>query len=154
MVMDQGKISLIGTAIGVIGALGGVFLGQFFGRRSHREQWILETRKEEARELLDALSSSFEEEIRSFSVLVLDGQDELRLIEATGHVMRIIRTRIFTADIVENTHIEVRWAAAIHRFHQDRDLETLASTFGELRSLIVKGTLLGFKKIGNSRIKS
>ena len=48
----------ISNVITVIGTLGGVFLGQYYGGKSQREQWLRDNKKEECRELLTALSSA------------------------------------------------------------------------------------------------
>ena len=48
----------ISNAITVIGTLGGVFLGQYYTGKSQRTQWLRDNRKQEYRELLDALAAA------------------------------------------------------------------------------------------------
>ena len=55
MSLDQGSVTLIAAGFGV----SGVLLGHYLTRSWQREQWRLDRRREEYRELITALSDLF-----------------------------------------------------------------------------------------------
>jgi hypothetical protein len=57
--MDQQTVTLIVAGLGIGGTLGGIVVGHVLTRSWQEEQWLLNNRKEEFRELMTALARSF-----------------------------------------------------------------------------------------------
>jgi oligoendopeptidase F len=84
---------------GAVGPLVGVRYGQELAKRWQREQWIRENRKEECRELLDAIyEQSPSRTAVSYEQML--SQDSLS---------RISKSRIFIAEDLARLNVQQRW---------------------------------------------
>jgi hypothetical protein len=128
---------------GIGGTLGGVYVGQRMSQKWQREQWVLDNRKEEFRVLLDALAESLRLELTMYAGVVLSGEQERAIIETHSNTMRIIRSRIFVADVVNGFQFETRWAEALKVHQYLRDAAPLAAVYSTLRTEIIRAALLG-----------
>ncbi|HSY35009.1 MAG TPA: hypothetical protein VK814_04600 [Acidobacteriaceae bacterium] len=128
---------------GIGGTLGGVYIGQRMAQKWQREQWVLDNRKEEFRELLDALSESLRVEMKLYTGLVMSSQEEQLLVETHSNTMRVIRSRIFVADLANNSQFEMRWAQALKDHQFSLDVAPLAATYSKLRMEIIRAALSG-----------
>lgn len=136
--MTHDWFALAVAGIGVVGSLSGVLIGQRISQSWLREQWVLDRRTEEFRQLLDGLANSLWASLMMYTGAVLDAEKQRDIIEAQANAMRVIRSRIFVIEEVVRLNIELRWGTALNRHRQDLDIEKLATVFNELRMEIVK----------------
>jgi hypothetical protein len=109
MSLGQGSVTLIAAGFGV----GGVLLGHYLTRSWQREQWRLDHRREEYRELITALSDLFTNMQRS--AVYMGSQDRaLKLETIKANAYRVIRDRILIAEELRGANILLRWAVAFH----------------------------------------
>jgi hypothetical protein len=115
MTMDQSSIALIAAACGV----GGVLIGHYLTRSWQREQWLLDRRKEEYRELISALSTVFTN-MQRFGTGVGDRDFNIRLAQVNADSYRVIRDRIFIADEIAKAQIMERWYSILGAAEDDQ----------------------------------
>jgi len=139
--VGQGILTSLLALAGIGGTLGGVFIGQRMTQRGQREQWVRDSRKEEFRVLLDALADSLRAELVMCG-LALSSDQERSIIETHSNTMRVIRSRIFVADLVNSAQLEARWAEALKAHQNSFDVASLAAVYSKLRMEIIKAALL------------
>jgi hypothetical protein len=128
---------LAAAGIGIVGFLAGVVMGQRMSRSWQREQWLLDRRVEEFRELLDALADSLRVSMKWFAGAQIDSDGQREMIESHETAMRVIRSRSFVVEEVHKFQIEAQWSNAVGHHHHSPNTERLAATFNEIRSQIV-----------------
>jgi len=126
------------AGVGVVGSLSGVIVGQQVSQSWQRDQWVLDRRTQEFRELLDALADSLRASLMMYAGAILEPEKQRDIVETQANTMRVIRSRIFVIEEVVRLNIELRWGNALNRHRQDLDIEKLANVFNELRLEIVK----------------
>lgn len=136
MILDQSTTTLIG-------AFGGVLLGHYLSRSWQREQWRLDRRTDEYKELLCALSTVFTNKQR-FSSGGGDKDFDIKLELANVESLRVIRDRIIIAPELVEADILTRWYVALD--YADRsgghpDWKKFADSYTELTSTLVKMAL-------------
>jgi hypothetical protein len=57
--MEQTTVTLIVGGLGIFGTLAGVVSGHFLSRSWQREQWLLDKRREEYRELINLIAGAY-----------------------------------------------------------------------------------------------
>jgi hypothetical protein len=139
--MDAVSATLIGTGVAAFGigaAFAGVLIGQRMARNTQRQQWILDNRKTEYRELLTAISESLRLGLSLNPGLGFSGEEDRKAVEANAMSMRVIRDRIFIADMVESMNLEERWAMAIMKHRRTYDASALITAYREVSDELVK----------------
>ena len=133
--MDQSSIALIAAAFGV----GGVLMGHYLTRSWQREQWLLDRRKEEYRELICALSTVFTN-MQRFGTSIGDRDFNIRLAQTNADSYRVIRDRIFIADEIAKAHIMERWYSILGAAEKDQHAawRTFADGYEELAKKLVQ----------------
>ena len=149
--MQQSTVTLIVALVGIIGTLGGVFIGQRMSQTWQREQWIRDKRNEEFRELLMALADSLRVEMTMYAGAVMGADQQRLLVDTHSNTMRTIRSRIFVADLVERCQIELRWSQAIDAHQKSLDVVPLARTFAMIRGEIVTEAIKKTQKLADVR---
>jgi hypothetical protein len=91
-------MTLFLTLWAAIGPMVGIVVGHLLTRSWQREQWILDSRKEEFRELLSTLTMTY-------SLLV----QRICTTESTAKASAVIRDRLYIAVEVEELKILERW---------------------------------------------
>jgi hypothetical protein len=129
---------LAAAGIGIVGSLGGVIIGQRMSRAWQREQWVMDHRIQEFRELLDALANSLRIALMMYAGAVIDAERQREILAAHSTAMRVIRSRIFVMEEVIRFNIEVRWAEALNHHNKTLDIAQLATVFNEIRGQIVE----------------
>lgn len=138
--MAQEYIILIVCGLGIGGSLGGVILGQQMSRSWQREQWRLDRRLEEFRELLDAIADGRRVTL-TWRVGAILGEGMQREVLATSsHTMQVIRNRVFILHEVIQFRIEERWTAAVSEYIRTYNTDKLGSVFNEIREQIVNAS--------------
>lgn len=131
--MEPTAVSLVATGIGVVSALSGVYLGQRMSRTGQREQWLMDERKEEFRELIVGLEESMRSEVE-YAIYTSKYTDEERrlLSRKTSDFYTIVRTRIFTANEVKIIDVYERWREALDDHRSEGDIDVLRSRYEAL----------------------
>ena len=143
--MQQETVTLVVAGMGIVGTLGGSVVGHLLSRSTQREQWERDCRKEEFRELLRALSDHFTI-LREFERLTYHQTPEERekLTDAEANFFRIVHSRIYIADDVDQLNIKNRWIDAVKRYRAQPDkpdLQTFDKAYYEVNDAIVKAAL-------------
>ncbi len=133
----QEYVTLVVAGIGIVGSLSGVIVGQRMSRSWQREQWVLDRRVQEFRELLDALADDFRVAMTMHVGAVIDSDGQREIVESHSTAMQVIRSRIFVFEEVTRLNIELRWTTAVNHHRQTFDVERLATVFTEIRVQIV-----------------
>jgi len=136
--MDGVKAALVGSgvaAFGIVSAFIGGLINQKMSRNTQHEQWLLDQRKEEWRELLSTLTRSY--------TLHLHGR---RTAETDAEALTVIRDRLYIAVEVQDLRVLERWS----RISKDPRTQMLVmeGPFNELITDIVVSAL----KMPESRI--
>jgi len=129
---------ILTIAVAVLPLLG-VVLGHRLSRSWQREQWLLDQRVKEFRELLDALA----EDLRVATTMHVDPllwptmNLPQAVVDAHSNAMRVMQSRIFIVKDLIRVKMEERWSIAVDLHRRTMQIEPLARTFTELRILIV-----------------
>jgi hypothetical protein len=136
--MQGSAVSLIIAIVGIAGTLGGVVIGQRMSRKSQREQWLLDSTKQEYRELLSAFSTAYMSLQRLYepgSVSSEQDQRQCSAVELDSY--RVLRDRLYTAVELEREDIRRRWAEALVNFKDTKDARKFADRFSSICDTIV-----------------
>jgi len=106
-------------------------------RSWQREQWILDRRIEEFRELLTALAEAFAVAMKLHAEVVIESERLREFMNGHANALRVIRSRIFIVEEVAQFNIELRWAEAGARYQRTLDVPHFATVFNEMRIQIV-----------------
>jgi ABC-type siderophore export system fused ATPase/permease subunit len=131
-------IAIAGFATTLAGTLGGVVIGQRMSRSSQREQWLLDTTKQEYRELLSAFSTAhmaFQRLYEPGNVSSEQDQRQCSAVELDSY--RVLRDRLYTAVELEREDIRRRWAEALVNFKDTKDARKFADRFSSICDTIV-----------------
>jgi len=131
-------IAVITTSVGIVGSLLGVIIGQQMSRSWQREQWILDRRVDEFRELLDALAESLRVCMTMHADSLLGVMTPKEVLATHSNTMRVIRSRIFVFDEVVRFNIETQWSEAVILHQRMGSVEDLGAAFNGIRFQIVK----------------
>jgi hypothetical protein len=136
------------AAIGPLaGSVLGIVLGHVLSRSWQFEQWKLENRRQEYREVLTALATAYTamqryivEPIRGNQRVNLSEQteSERRLEQAKMESFRVLQDRIVNARELELADIIGRWADAFHNFEHTPDDRKFADRYFKIRDTVVK----------------
>jgi hypothetical protein len=153
MSLGQGSVTLIAAGFGV----GGVLLGHYLTRSWQREQWRLDCRREEYRELITALSELFTNMQRS--EMYMGSQDRaLKLEVIKANAYRVIRDRILIAEELRGANILQRWGTAFHpvdHFSSNRQTWTkFADEYTAINDTLVKMALAPPPNFWTQRLKN
>jgi hypothetical protein len=97
-----------------VGPLVGVLMGGYITNRNQRKQRIIDSKKEEYRELLESMSKAMSTFFFDRARLLPSGTDRVTLLATTSsNVMEIIQTRIFIAPVMTELTVLPRWRAAL-----------------------------------------
>jgi hypothetical protein len=136
--MQGSAISLIIAIVGIAGSLGGVVIGQRLSKSWEREQWLLDTKKQEYRELLSAFSIAYMELQRLHGPGWVSSEQDQRhcsLVELDSY--RVLRDRLYTAVALERENMRYRWAEALVNFKDTKDERRFAARFSSICDTIV-----------------
>lgn len=140
--MINSAITLIVAIVGILGTLGGVFLGHLLTRSWQREQWLRDCRKDELRVLLDALSDYFTNLLDLHREGYPQGPAEQeKLADLKAKFFRTVHSRLFIAGDVERLDIEVKWMEAVNKYRADFDILPLVASFDAINRSLVKAAL-------------
>jgi hypothetical protein len=132
------------TIATILSGIIGLLLGHFPSRSWQLQQWKLENRKAEYRELLSKLSAGF-----TAALYLLQLQRYCRAresIKAENAATSCIRDRIFIVDEIREYDLHARWTGALYRFDHNLRRES-AAKFAQIRSDLVRIALRDFDRV-------
>jgi hypothetical protein len=114
-----------------VGPLVGVLLGAYLATRAQKQHWILDSKKEEYRELLSTLTQSFNVLLDYHAPMVGHGPDEQRAEHAERlKALAAIGDRLFISDEVKRIDVLNRWHKAVRRLEKDVNGSAFAESVG------------------------
>jgi hypothetical protein len=135
--MQQETVTLLVAGLGIGGTLGGIVVGHVLTRSWQRKQWILDSRKEEFRELLAATAKSMDAHIRFWHPE--QSHDEPgQLIEAVAESFRVFHDRVFIVDEIQQLELEEIWVKATARFKESLDPFALFTAHARIAEAVSK----------------
>jgi hypothetical protein len=138
---------------GFIGAFGTHLLTQ-----SHdREKWILDSKKQEYRELLDALSESYSTALSAHSsinknLLYPYREDTNELLTLQGPTVRVFTDRIFIVKDIDLDSIKRRWGTAIRVYSKTGNSPYLTIEYDAIHGEIVTAANRAIPKTISQRL--
>lgn len=138
-VVSSWIVPLISAGIGLLGTCVGAGLMYLLTRKIQHDQWLLDARKAEFKELLTTLTHSYGVMISLRAPgRVKKPDDDAELEEAEASALRTIRDRIFIADDVDRDNILELWTRASRQFDDDRVFAGFRFSYNLINGLIVK----------------
>lgn len=134
-------LQLFFAVAAVIGPWVGLVMGQMLTSRHQHRQWLRDNKKQEYREILNALSNAFLAlvEIQSgigFSGMV-EGEQQRRAWNLSHESFRVLRSCLFVAAEVKEADMLVRWTNAVSELDHHRNLTTFTQVYANLNNEIV-----------------
>jgi hypothetical protein len=139
--MQQTTATLIVALAGIAGTFGSGIASQRMSRKTQRELWNLDNRKQEFRELLAALTNSYIHLLSESPLAVLDADQVRANLEAKLGMFKTVQDRILIASDVNLINIGGRWEEAVREYTKDYDVMALQRRYLSLSSDIVKSAL-------------
>jgi hypothetical protein len=142
--MEQQTVTLIVAALGIGGTLASGPITQYIARHSQHEQWELDKKTEEFRELLDALTVVYLETCETKRAAVIEGtgnddyEGEYEPTTAEMTAYRLLHNRLFTAIDLETEDVAKRWVKALITFRMEHGgIEEFTARFSNITATIV-----------------
>jgi hypothetical protein len=143
--MGTAALTLVGTLLGVLVGFAGNFLIQRQLKSWQREQWILDSKKAEWKELIGTLCRSARSMLKDFpfAAYEIETSDKrmtemLNLwVDEDSEAEKTIQDRIFIADRVQKEDILNRWRKVV----SERDVNRFEKGWNELHAALVKAAL-------------
>lgn len=107
--MQDHTFTLVVSAVGMVGALGGIVVGHFLTRSGQHEQWVRDNRKQEFRELLTSLSAAYLHIVQYGSGDDRSDSSDLRFHPVRNEAFRALHDRIFIAQEIRKAEIFRKW---------------------------------------------
>jgi len=140
--------TIVLTVWSALGPLVGILIGHRISKAWQKQQWVLENKKEEYREVIAALSSALGPIIACVAPGLLVGPEQLSARHTLENLSyETLGSRIFIAAELNNIRAYDRWADLIADFEKHKDDKAFALGFrrlaediraAALRSLSVK----------------
>ena len=136
--MEASTATLIVAVAGIAGTLASGVIAQVMARQSQLEQWLLDNRKQECRELLSSLATTF------LTMLRHKEHDSQRSLEIQSMISnarletaRILHDRIFIRSDLARHRILKRWADAMSKYDRDRDDSKFTAEFRGIQNDLI-----------------
>jgi hypothetical protein len=123
----------------VIAPLAGIVLGHYLTRSWQREQWLRDSRKQEFRELLTALTRAYQ--CMSFLKLpanLLNQEHHDRILSTLEEANITFNDRIYISEDLREKKLYDLWLAARTQYEKDHDWNKFLAVHQQIRNEIVK----------------
>lgn len=119
-----------------LGPLFGVRYGQELAKKWQKQQWISENRKQECRELLNAMAADYH--AKNLASGRGTPEDHARSTEAAVNLLNTFKSRIFIADEIARLKMYDRWSKSAGNVHVSIEERRKAfdELFAEVRGLV------------------
>jgi hypothetical protein len=129
-----------------VGPLVGVLIGAYIANRNQRSHWIADSKKEEYRELITAMTKGLSTYLDVCIVKGLKPGDATeRLLEAFTQVMEVTRSRLFIKKTVVSVKVVARWKNLTDTFETNLDHSAFAKGMSELFDDVIEAAENDFK---------
>lgn len=132
-------------------ALIAAFIVHILTQSREREKWILDCKKQEYRELLDALSNLFVKNMDAKGDYI--GEEGKRLKEAAMHFTRIVWDRLYVTNDLPLKELEAEWYTAAKLFSKTHDYDDLLKAYTLISQRIVRAANRSVPKTTIRRLK-
>jgi hypothetical protein len=124
--------------LGILGTLFGSVVTYMFTRHSQQKHWVADNKKQEYRELLDALMEAEREVIkrRDWKGLGLDA--EKIFIRVFNDMHRVLTDRIFIGKSIHEKNIYTKWNDTLEGMHRTLNVGQFRDGVEEIRALILQ----------------
>jgi hypothetical protein len=124
-----------------VGPMVGIGLGYLLTSQQQRKQWLQDKRREEYRELLSALTTSYMT-LMHISEQVENGQKiqaEISLLgeKAKIEAYRVLRDRLIIAEEIMSAETLVEWDTAVTNYLKTLDTVKFANRFSSINATLV-----------------
>jgi hypothetical protein len=125
-----------------VGPLVGVRYGHDLSKRWQKEHWLANNRKEEYREVLQALSAAIGPMVQFGAPGSTANLEELKAAtSAENAAYAILETRLFIKNELETLGVYGRWKALASKFSKDKNVQEFSEGYKTLTEDIRKAAL-------------
>ena len=136
--MEASTATLIVAVAGIAGTLLSGVIAQQMARQSRLEQWLLDNRKQECRELLSSLATTFLVMLRHRETEMPHSPEVQNMLsDSRLESARMLHDRIFIRGDLAKARILKRWAEAMSRYDRDRDDSKFTTEFGGIQNDLI-----------------
>jgi hypothetical protein len=140
-VPDKLVLHYVAATWAAIGPLGGVLVGAYLSRSWDRQKWMNDNRKQEFKELIEALTDSAtalmkEQAIRDSSDIFEYNDPEARVKH--GNALKIIKSRIYISQDMKEMNLFDRWTESIKLMLDTASIHHFEITYENLKDEIIK----------------
>jgi len=136
--MEASTATLIVAVAGIAGTLASGVIAQRMARQAELEQWLLDNRKQECRELLSSLATTFLIMLRHTEPEMPHSPEvQTMLSDSRLESARILHDRIFIREDLAKARILKRWAEAMSRYDRDHDDSKFTTDFGGIQNDLI-----------------
>jgi hypothetical protein len=140
--MQGQTVTLVVAVAGIFGTLGSGIVAQRMARKSARQQWLIDSRKEEFRELITTLTQSFLTiSARLRPMVPIDGPEQRELETARWNSFRVIHDRLYIKADVKRLDILGLWTPALLLHERHLNVEEFANRFEKMSNSIVEAAV-------------
>jgi hypothetical protein len=125
------------TVSAVVGPFVGIALGVYLTMLAQKRHWVLDSRKEEYRELMGTLTQTFYVVVDYHSTIGHDPDEQRAVRAARLKALAAIGGCLSIHDEVKRIDVLNRWRKAVHRLDKDHDTTAFATNVGEMINDIV-----------------
>jgi hypothetical protein len=126
------------TVSAVIGPFVGIALGVYLPMLAQQRHWVLDSKKEEYRELIGTLTQTLYVLLDYHLTVGHDSEEQRAEHAARLKALAAIGACLSIHDEIKRIDVLDRWLKAVQRFKKDRDDKVFASNVGEIMGDIVK----------------
>jgi hypothetical protein len=145
------------VASGLIAA----FIVHLLTQSRERERWLLDSKKQEFKELLSALSESYVTVLSLLGPLIpgplglngLNHSEEKRYKGSVDNLARVVRSRLFIVEDLQLENMLGLWSLSIERYFKLRDESAFNSEYKLLSDLTINAAARSLPKTAIQRLK-
>ena len=137
--MRDHTFTLTVATVGIVGTLAGIVIGHFLTRSWQREQWIMDNRRDEWRELMKALSKAYMAvgEWKPAPIM-FEGDDLLNRMAISTEYLVTVSDRLFIAKEMKELHLSRLWFEGVDTFLTTKNIGDFGKAYEEMTTIIVK----------------
>lgn len=134
-------------AWGVITLVAGILIGAYIANRNQRQQWLLENKRAEYRELLTTIADAGGKFVVFYGMgppIVATGEEQFEIGETARKSVDAIYNRLFIADDVKRLDLQRRWERAISALRRTLDINAFGKELDTIMDDVRKAALKRF----------
>jgi len=123
---------------GIVGTLFGAALTYAFAKRSQQQRWVVEGKKQEYRELLDALMRAEDELTKDWQWQDLGLEADQIFGRVFAEMHKVLRDRIFIGEIIEREQISEKWMVTLSKMQHELRVGDFRNDVDDIRKSITR----------------